>query len=514
MSESVPGLSPPPIAKPRDAAAVVLFRERQPAASLEGTASPPGVEAFWLKRGKKLSFGGGFYAFAGGKLERDDARVPVQGATGLEAALRVTAARELLEETGVLVARGATLEQADIDAMRHALLEKKASFAALLDRHGLWLSALDFPDAGRWVTPPHLPVRFDAHFYLVKAPAGAHAEVWPGELTEGEWITPSAALMRWQQGTALLHPPNLHALRSLAAYRGALSPLLAALSSPPMVTDGITRCIEHQMGIRIFPLQTPTLPPAAHTNCYVVGTPELLIVDPGSPEVAETDRLIEFVRELGAEGCRPRAVVLTHHHGDHVGGAARVMDQLGLPLWCHPRTADRLPLSTARLLEDGDALELGALTFSVAHTPGHARGHVCLVDQASKAAIVGDMVAGLGTIIIDPPEGDMVDYIRQLERLRDVLEVRTLYPAHGPPVADGRAKLDEYLEHRAWRERKVLSALPKEGDGVTIPELVPTAYDDVQRLVLPLAERSTLAILDKLVGEGRARRDGDRYAAT
>jgi endoribonuclease LACTB2 len=512
MSELVPGVPPPPPpAKPRDAAAVILFRRVQrPIQPGEATLADT-TEVFWVKREPKLGFAGGFYAFAGGKVDRADAGVPVDGAAGLDATLRVTAARELLEETGVLIARGRALEQPGIDSMRRALLEGQSSFGELLEQQGLRLCADDFPDAGRWVTPPHLPVRFDARFYLVQAPAEAKAEVWPGELTEGEWITPRAALGRWRQGTALLHPPISHALMSLSAYAGSMARLAAALQNPPMVSDGITRCIEFQMGVRTFPLLTPTLPPAAHTNCYVVGHDDLLIVDPGSSDDSETARLVRFVRELMAEGKTPRAVVLTHHHIDHVGGAARVISEFGLPLWCHARTADRLTLPASRLLEDGQILDVGGMALAVAHTPGHARGHLCLIDQASRAAIVGDMVAGIGTIIIDPPEGDMAEYLRQLRRLKDDLGVRTLYPAHGPPIVDGPAKLDEYLQHRAWRESKLLAALPREG--VTLSELVIKAYDDVQSVVLPLAERSTVAILEKLEREGRVRLDGDRYRA-
>jgi glyoxylase-like metal-dependent hydrolase (beta-lactamase superfamily II) len=167
----------------------------------------------------------------------------------------------------------------------------------------------------------------------------------------------------------------------------------------------------------------------------------------------------------------------------------------------------------ARALEEGDVFQLGRMTLRVAHTPGHARGHVCLVDEASRAAIVGDMVAGVGTIIIDPPEGDMAEYLRQLQRLKTGLGVRTLYPAHGPPIVDGPAKIDEYLRHRAWREAKVLVALPRRSTGLTLSELVPRAYDDVQSFVLPLAERSTTAILEKLIREGRVRCESDRYAA-
>ncbi|MBK7862083.1 MAG: MBL fold metallo-hydrolase [Archangiaceae bacterium] len=501
MSERIAGIELPelgPPATPRDAAAVVLYRK-------VGRS----IEVFWIKREAKLAFAGGYYAFPGGKVDKADAGVPVEGATGVDAALRVAAARELLEETGVLVAQG-TISAADTESMRRALLdrESKASFGELLAKHGLTLRAADWPEAGRWVTPPHLPVRFDARFYLVEAPEGAKAEVWPGELTEGAWVTPNAALNRWNDGTALLHPPNVHALQTMAVFRTA-EKALGVLRAPPMVTDFIARRIEFQMGIRVFPLLTPTLPPAHHTNCYVLGNSDLLIVDPGSPDDAETDRLVSFVRELMADGYKPRAVLLTHHHGDHVGGAARVMSELKGPLWCHAQTADRVPLTTEKRVADGDYLKLGGMELKFLHTPGHARGHLCIFHLHSKAAIVGDMVAGVGTIVIDPPEGDMAEYLRQLQRLKE-LGVRTLYPAHGPPIPDGPAKLDEYLQHRAWREGKVVAALKPSPQ--SLEALVPQAYDDVQAFILPLAERNTVAILEKLVAEGRAQRDGELFS--
>lgn len=511
MSELIAGIEAlePVAASPRDAAAVVLFRKVLRPAEAKRSAPPPTAEVFWLKREAKLQFAGGFYAFPGGKVDKADASVPVEGASGVEATLRVTAARELFEETGVLMAAGALPAQSVLDAARRALLDGKLEFAELLARHGLRLRAQDFVEAGRWVTPPHLPVRFDARFFLVEAPEASKAEVWPGELTEGEWISPNRALTRWSEGSALLHPPNVHALQSLAAYRGSVEPSLKALRSPTMVTDFIARRIEFQMGVRIFPLRTPTLPPAAHTNCYVVGNSDLLIVDPGSPDDAETDRLIAFLRELQGEGYKSRAVVLTHHHSDHIGGAARVMRELKIPMWCHPLTEGRVSLKAERLLNDNELIIHGGMDLIVHHTPGHARGHICLEHKASRAAMVGDMVAGVGTIVIDPPEGEMAEYLRQLQRMKD-LGFRTLYPSHGPPIVDGAAKLDEYLKHRAWREGKVVAALSSSAQ--SLDEVVPKAYDDVQSFVLPLAERNTVAILEKLIAEGRARRDGERYA--
>lgn len=505
MSEAIPGMVMPPSpgARVRDAAVVLLFRR-------VGT----GVEVYWVKREATLQFAGGFYAFPGGRQDAADAAIPIEGAQGQDAALKVAALRELFEETGVLLADGAErLLKSARDEARRALLERKFTFANLLAHHGLKLKASVLTEAGRWVTPPFMPVRFDARFYLAELPRGAEAEHWPGELAEGTWVKPQDALLRWQQGTALLHPPNLHALQVMAQFKSA-DHACAALKDPPHVPAGIPSRIEFQQGVRVFPLETATLPPATHTNCYVLGNGELLIVDPGATAVRQYARLLALVAGLKAEGKRPLAVFLSHHHADHIGAALAVKERLGIPVWCHEKTADRLPFAAERLLADGEVIQLNGMPpmrWRVLHTPGHARGHLCLVDEASKAAIVGDMVAGVGTIVIDPPEGDMTDYLEQLKRLRD-LPVGVIYPSHGPAIPDGPVKLAEYLRHREMREKKVVEAL--RGPGASLPELVARAYDDVPPEIHPIAERSTQAILIKLVREGKVARKDDRYQLT
>jgi glyoxylase-like metal-dependent hydrolase (beta-lactamase superfamily II)/8-oxo-dGTP pyrophosphatase MutT (NUDIX family) len=458
-----------------------------------------------------MSFGGGFYAFPGGRCEAADARLEVLGASAGDAAFRASAIRELFEETGLLLARGgSTLAPQNLREMRRALLNNTASFMELLRERGLALSAPELHDAGRWITPEFLPRRFDARFFLVEAPASGEVEQWPGENAEISWVRPAEALARWERGRALLHPPTLHALRVLSAFQ-SIEDAASKMREAPDCVDFIAQRIEFQRGICVVPMRTPTLPPATHTNCYVLGNQELLLVDPGSEEPEELSRLISFIELRRAEGAQLKAIVLTHHHRDHIGGAAQLKRSLNIPLWCHPLTAQRLSISADRLLGEDEIITLNGappMSFRVLHTPGHARGHLTLVEANSQAAIVGDMVAGVGTILIDPPEGEMAVYLAQLDRLRQ-LPVGTLYPAHGPPTPDGPQKLTEYLEHRMFRERKVLASIGPAG--ASLQQIVQLAYDDVSPLAAAIAARSTEAILIKLVGDGKVIRSRDLF---
>jgi len=261
-------------------------------------------------------------------------------------------------------------------------------------------------------------------------------------------------------------------------------------------------------GIRVLALRTPTLPPAAHTNTYLVGPdrgPQLL-VDPGSPypdQQGVLDRLLAAEADAG----RPLGLVaLTHHHGDHVGGATMTATRWNVPIAAHPRTAQRLEgrVAVTRELSDGEHLD--GYDVTCVHTPGHADGHLCF--EHGRSSLVGDMVAGVGTILIDPSEGDMADYLESLALLGRRAATQLL-PAHGPAISDGHGKLREYIAHRTMRENRVLAALaaatPTASRDASLDDLLPDAYGDTPRPLWPLARRSLRAHLDKLVKERRAR---------
>lgn len=259
-------------------------------------------------------------------------------------------------------------------------------------------------------------------------------------------------------------------------------------------------------GVRVIALETPTLPPATHTNAYVLGQREVIVVEPASPRRREQRRLIEA---LEREGCRVRAVFLTHHHVDHVGAVEAVATHFGAPVWAHAETAARVAFDVDRTLQEGDEIETDAGAWGAMHTPGHAPGHLCLVGQ-DGVVVSGDMVAGTGTILIEPSEGDMRLYLASLERMK--ARARMLLPAHGPALSDAVAVLSHYVAHRLGREAKVRAALETVGPA-ELRALLPVAYADAPVAIWPLAALSLEAHLVKLEADGVAAREGEVWRA-
>jgi glyoxylase-like metal-dependent hydrolase (beta-lactamase superfamily II) len=200
----------------------------------------------------------------------------------------------------------------------------------------------------------------------------------------------------------------------------------------------------------------------------------------------------------------PQAVLLTHHHGDHVRGAARIASALGVPVRAHAETLKRLDLAGVRAdaLDDGDVLDLEGQTARVLHTPGHAPGHVALHLREREALLAGDLISGLSTILIDPRDGRMGPYLQSLRRVA-ALGCRTVLPAHGPPLpGDSIPKLVEHRLEREVRIRDLLASGP-----VDLDTLAVAAYRDVPGMPVALKRLQCLSHLLHLEERGEARRN-------
>jgi glyoxylase-like metal-dependent hydrolase (beta-lactamase superfamily II) len=202
------------------------------------------------------------------------------------------------------------------------------------------------------------------------------------------------------------------------------------------------------------------------TNTYVVGR---WVVDPG-PDDAEH---LDAVRAAAGEGIE--GVVLTHGHGDHADGA----EALGAPV-----------------SRPGDGERAGP--FSAVATPGHSPDSVCLL--LGGVCFTGDTVLGKGSVFIAPGEGSLSAYLASLRRLLE-LDLGVLCPGHGPYVWDPRAKLQEYLDHRLDRERRLVDAL--DAGLRSEDDLLDSAWSDAPPHLRPAAALTLRAHMEKLAEEGR-----------
>lgn len=511
---------------PRASATVVPWRRRSDGA----------VEVFWVKRAKELGFLGGWHAFPGGALAREDA--PIESALGLMGqverewegigfgieyagadatqhfppGLWICAVRELFEETGILLARGAEdLAPDSLAGFRAALVAEERPFESLLKETGAVPDPSRLVYAGRWITPPISPIRFDNRVFLLEWDRSEliQPRVDPGELEAGEWIDPAEAVAAWRRHEVFAAPPTLYVLAALAG-EGPDAGLARLRGIGVIRPDPLIDFLETRPGIIHLPVLTATLPPAKATNLFLVGADEVALVDVGTPFDTELERLetaLDIVRER--LGKRVTGIWLTHHHPDHVWGLERIRRHLGVPVWAHPVTAEHLAcggVQVDELFHGGERVTFPGSPprhVRVLHTPGHARGHLCFFEEEGRSLIAGDLVAGIGTIVIDPPEGNMSDYLDSLERVAQ-LAPRTLLPSHGPMIADAAGTLAEYRRHRLEREENILALW---NEGARDPAaIVARVYRDVSPMLHPIAERQVRAHLERLDALGRIRR--------
>lgn len=264
-------------------------------------------------------------------------------------------------------------------------------------------------------------------------------------------------------------------------------------------------------GIDVLALRTPTLPPATHTNCYLVGRDALTVVDPASPWEDQRSRLLAA---LMADGREVERIVLTHHHHDHVQGAVALRDALAehgasVPIAAHARTAELLAdqIRVDHIVQAGGAVDCGGVALTAVFTPGHAPGHLAFLEPVSGAVIAGDMVAGVGTIVVDPVDGDLGQYLDSLQLLRD-LSPSVLLPAHGDPLTQADAVLAFYVAHRHQRTEQIRQALDVRGVSRPV-DLAPIVYPDLPPHVWPLAAIQITSHLIWMVRHGVAIDRGD-----
>ena len=243
------------------------------------------------------------------------------------------------------------------------------------------------------------------------------------------------------------------------------------------------------------------------TNTYLVGTGrERILLDTGDGRPEYLPVLARALEEAG--GIRIQEIVLTHGHPDHIGGAAGVIERHGplrvrkrpWPVFDGPHPLEITPL------DHGDEVHTEGACLRAIHTPGHAEDHLCFILEEEGSLFSGDNVLGVGTTVIPGRGGDLKSYLNSLDRLLEE-KPGVIYPAHGPRIDDGVAKIREYIEHRLERERQIVAAL---AEGLSdVSGIVKKVYAAYPVVLHPAAGSSVSAHLLKLEAEGRVRRDAE-----
>jgi glyoxylase-like metal-dependent hydrolase (beta-lactamase superfamily II) len=231
------------------------------------------------------------------------------------------------------------------------------------------------------------------------------------------------------------------------------------------------------------------------TNTYLVGVDEVAVIDPGPDDAGHLDAI------AACAGDRLRWILVTHTHLDHSPGAAGLKERSGAEVLGF---GDRDGFVPDRPIGEGAVVEGTEFRLTALHTPGHASNHLCYLLEDGAVLFSGDHVMEGSTVVIAPPDGDMAAYLEALRRLRG-MRLRAIAPGHGHIIEDPRAKLDEYLTHRAQREEAILAAVL--GGATTVDEVVARVYVDVPEALHPIARHSVHAHLLKLAAEGLVRGD-------
>ena len=455
-----------------------------------------------------------FWAFPGGGVSKEDVEYARKrsghGDDDQSLESLVTLFREVVEETGLSKSkdRGWVIVPSHV---RKKLIEGPGAWTEALAEGMIHVDTSGASLVTERTTPPLAPVRYTNRFYHIHlgeyAPEPEHP---PGrsEFTEFKWWDPEDILEQWRQGTARMAPPQVTFMRDIVDRcregRGILEILSDLAGKPPMGAHKI----EFAPGVECLPIPTATLPPATHTNCFIIGQgDELLLVDPAIQDGEGQAIIVERLNELESNSKRIKSILYTHRHTDHIGDRARIKEIVDVEVLGTSETLAAIGGGT--VIREGDIIDLGDdMPWTVIETPGHCPGMVYLISKSGLLS--ADNVTMVGTILVPSADGDMHQYMNGLERLH-ALNPNLLFPSHGPVCAAPMRVLSRTLKHRKERHSKVLNAVNMGLD--RLADIAMSAYKNVPDAPESLVLDQTLSHLRGLVKEGLVFEEGDVFTA-
>ncbi len=237
----------------------------------------------------------------------------------------------------------------------------------------------------------------------------------------------------------------------------------------------------------------------------VVGKRAAALVDGGYNRSDDVKARVDYLSNLGNP--KIAAIVITHRHTDHAGGAGPLHKATGGVIMCAPQEKEPLEMGlegakVGKVVADGETLDLGGATLEFIHTPGHTLGSLSVLHKEQGLLFTGDHILGTGTTVVNPDEGDMALYIKSLEKLLNY-DVKVICPGHGPLVRDAKAKIRELIQHRLEREQQILTLL-KAGRR-TVEDFLKGIYPELDSRLHPMARNQIKTHLVKLQREGKVK---------
>ena len=241
---------------------------------------------------------------------------------------------------------------------------------------------------------------------------------------------------------------------------------------------------------------------------YLLTGKRTVLIDAGVGERAHIDEIARHIRG------GPHEVIVTHAHPDHATGVTTLAERWPkirfrkLP-WPEQDGKYSVPWVA---LTDGAVLDAGDDVLEVVHTPGHAPDHICLWQKSTSTLFSGDLIVAGSTVVIPASHGgSLTQYLRSLRRVSSLNPGRLL-PAHGPAIDEPQAVIRQYIDHRRERERQILSALTS--GSTTIEGITEAIYVGLSASLVPMAQESVRAHLEKLRDEGLVRMDDAAWYPT
>lgn len=431
-----------------------------------------GDEIFAIQRQYYLKAFPGYWAFPGGKIEKEDEGFdfvhPV--INGIDLRHFGAVVREAQEELGI--------------DLRTELLQGRIEEVNYL---------------GLAVTPDFNPIRFSTCFFKIRFSEKIQFKIDANEVRFASWLKSSELLQMYDRGKLLAVPPVIKIIKTLAKYPEIKK--IPNLNSDYDTTLNVPY-IEALKSVRqIMPL-SHTLPPAIRTNAYLIGDGDAprVLIDPSPRDDSEYLKFMNTLKLFGVD-----QIMLTHHHPDHHERSTVLARELQVPMLMSEYTyrrllhLDNLYFSgiEVRFLKEGDTITkwLG-LNVQVWEVPGHDEGQLALSSEDLSWFIVGDLFQGVGTVVIGDEEGDMQKYFKTMERII-ALNPKVVFPSHGIGLG-GVSIIERTLEHRKTRENQVLIMYK---EGLTIEQMLETIYADVSKDLWPYALKTIKKHLEKLRAE-------------